>query len=88
MTGIGIGISDFKALRLRDNYYTSKQGYYPCIYITLKDVRGRNFNDIMLSLQTELVELFIEHVKLLESDKLLDIEKEMFSTILNLKAKK
>ena len=41
---------------------------------------------MMLSLQTELVEIFIEHANLLKSEKLLDIEKEMFSTILNLKA--
>lgn len=148
MTGIGIGVSDFKMLRRRDNYYidktmyikdiidnqssvilvtrprrfgktlnmsmlkyyfsclvkdnkelfeglkimeqgeeyTSKLGAYPCIYITLKDVQGRNYHDMMLALQTELVELYIEHVNLLKSEKLLDVEKEMFSTILNLKA--
>ena len=148
MKGIGIGVSDFKMLRVRDNYfidkslfiknildnqsnvalitrprrfgktlnmsmlryfldcnkkdtkplfeglkimeqgeeYTSKLGAYPCIYITLKDVRGRNYENMMLSLQTELVELFIEHAYLLKSEKLLDIEKEMFSTVLNLKA--
>ena len=148
MKGIGIGISDFKMLRVRDNYYidktlfikhvidnqsgvilitrprrfgktlnmstlryffdctrknarelfeglkimeqeekyTSKLGYYPCIYITLKDVRGRNFKDMMLAFQTELVEIFIEHANLLKSEKLLDIEKEMFNTVLNLKA--
>lgn len=148
MQGIGIGVSDFKMLRTRQNYfidkslfikdiidnqsnvilitrprrfgktlnmsmlryyfdytkndtkqlfeglkimeqeekYTSKLGYYPCIYITLKDVRGRNYDDMMLSLQTELVEIFIEHANLLKSEKLLDIEKEMFNTVLNLKA--
>ena len=148
MKGIGIGVSDFKMLRVRDNYfidkslfiknildnqsnvalitrprrfgktlnmsmlryfldcnkkdtsvlfeglkimeqgeeYTSKLGAYPCIYITLKDVRGKNYDNMMLSLQTELVELFIEHAYLLKSEKLLDIEKEMFSTVLNLKA--
>ena len=148
MQGIGIGGSDFKALRLRDNYfidkslyikdiidngssvilitrprrfgktlnmsmlryyfdcekkntrelfdglkimeqdkkYTSKQGYYPCIYVTLKDVRGKNYEDMMLCLQTELNELFIEHINILQSEKLLDIEKEMFNTVLNLKA--
>ncbi len=40
----------------------------------------------MLSLQTELVELFIEHAYLLKSEKLFDVEKEMFNTILNLRA--
>lgn len=33
-------------------------------------------------------EIFIEHVNLLKSEKLLEIEKEMFSTVLNLKADK
>ena len=148
MKGIGIGVSDFKMLRVRDNYfidkslfikdiidnasnvalitrprrfgktlnmsmlryfldcnkkdskelfeglkimeqgekYTSKLGAYPCIYLTLKDTRGTSYENMMLSLQTELVELFIEHSYLLKSEKLLDIEKEMFSTVLNLRA--
>ena len=150
MKGIGLGESDFKGLRVRDNYYidktlfikhlldnesrvalitrprrfgktlnmsmlryfldcnkkdtkplfeglkimeqgeeyTSKLGAYPCIYITLKDVRGDNNEEMMMALQTELVELFIDHVYLLKSDKLEDVEKEMFNTILNFKANK
>lgn len=150
MTGIGIGESDFKGLRIRDNYYidktlyikhiidnqsrvilvtrprrfgktlnmstlryffdcekkdtenlfkglkimeqgekyTSKLGAYPCIYITLKDVRGSNLEEMMLLFQTELIELFIEHAKILKSKKIFDIEKGMFNTILNLKANK
>ena len=141
MKGIGIGASDLKMLRVRDNYfidkslfikdildnqssvalitrprrfgktlnmsilryfldcnkkdtkelfdglkimeqgeeYTSKLGAYPCIYITLKDVRGTSYDNMMLSLQTELVELFIEHAYLLKSEKLFDIEKEMLA---------
>ena len=148
MTGIGIGTSDFKKLRLKQYYYidkteyikhiidnksevilvtrprrfgktlnmsmlkyyfdctdkynkelfeglkimeeeekyTSKMGYYPCIYMTLKDVVSTDFEKMLLCLKTELVELYINHVNLLKSEKLLDIEKEMFSTILNLKA--
>jgi len=66
--------------------YTSKLGYYPVIYITLKDVRGRNYENMLLALKTTMVEIFIEHADLLKSEKLLDIEKEMFSTVLNLKA--
>ena len=148
MKGIGIGVSDFKSLRIRDNYfidkslfikhildnqsgvilitrprrfgktlnmsmlryyldcnkkesneyfeglkimeqgeeYTSKLGYYPCIYITLKDVQGRNLDEMMQLFQLQLFDLFSDHVYLLDSQKLLDVEKEMFSTILNLKA--
>ena len=78
----------FNGLKIMEqgDFYTSKLGKYPCIYITLKDVRGQNFEEMMLLLQTELVEIFIDHANLLQSEKLLDIEKEMFSTVLNLKA--
>ena len=148
MQGIGIGISDFKMLRMRDNYfidkslfikhiidnqsgvtlitrprrfgktlnmsmlryyfdcnakdtknlfnglkimeqeekYTSKQGYYPVIYMTLKDVQGTDFKTMMLALQTELTELFMEHAYILNSDKLFDIEKETYNKILNLRS--
>ena len=147
-TGIGIGISDFKMLRLRKNYYidktmyikhivdnqagvilvtrprrfgktlnmsmlkyyfdctakdskelfeglkimeqseeyTSKLGYYPVIYVTLKDVKNDTFEKMLINLKTELVEIYIDHAYLLKSEKLLDVEKEMFSKILNLKA--
>ena len=145
MQGIGIGVSDFKMLRVRNNYfidkslfikdiidnqssvtlitrprrfgktlnmsmlryyfdctqkdnrelftglkimeqdekYTSKLGYYPCIYMTLKDVRGSNFEEMMLLFGKELSRVFKEHSYLLESEKLFDIEKEIFNSILN-----
>lgn len=66
--------------------YTSKLGYYPVIYMTLKDIKSRNFENMLLAFQTEMVEIFIEHADLLNSNKLLDIEKEMFCTVLNRKA--
>ena len=72
----------------QEEKYTSKQGYYPCIYMTLKDVRGSDYEEMMMCFRTELNELFIDHANLLQSEKLLDVEKEMFSTVLNLKANK
>ena len=148
MTGIGIGVSDFKILRIRQNYYidktmfikdiidnqssvilitrprrfgktlnmsmlryyfdctqkdnkelfknlkimkegvkyTSKIGCYPCIYLTLKDVLGTNFEEMILSLKSEILEIYIDNANLLKSNKLLDIEKEIYNKILNLKA--
>ena len=150
MTGIGIGISDFKMLRVRDNYYidktmfikdiidnqsgvilitrprrfgktlnmsmlryyfdcrqkdsrklfeglkimsqdekyTSKLGNYPVIYLTLKDMNGSTFDEALIQLKTELLELYIDHAYLLKSEKLLDIEKERFNNILNFRADK
>ncbi|MCI8273531.1 MAG: AAA family ATPase [Clostridia bacterium] len=80
----------FNGLKImeQEEKYTSKQGYYPCIYMTLKDVRGSDYEEMMMCFRTELNELFIDHANLLQSEKLLDVEKEMFSTVLNLKANK
>ena len=80
----------FKGLKImeQDEYYTSKLGAFPVIYLSLKDINGSNLEEMILQLKTELVEVFIDYAELLKSEKLLDIEKEMFSTVLNLKANK
>ena len=145
MKGIGIGISDFKALRIRDNYfidksmyikdiidnqsgvilitrprrfgktlnmsmlryyfdikgkdnkelfkdlkimdedeyYTSKLGYYPVIYLTLKDVNDRNFDNMLLALKTAMINMYKEHMYLLNSDKIYEFEKNKINDILN-----
>ena len=142
--GIGIGISDFKALRTRKNYfidktmyikdiidnqsgvvlvtrprrfgktlnmsmlryyfdcnvknskelfeglkimgqgekYTSKQGAYPCIYLTLKDVNDSNYENMLLDLKTAILEMYREHRYLLDSDKIYDDEKARIMDIL------
>lgn len=144
MQGIGIGISDFKMLRLRDNYfidkslfikdiidnqsgvalitrprrfgktlnmsmlryyfdctqkytkelfeglkimeqgekYTSKQGYYPCIYMTLKDVTDTTYEKMLLSMKSAVLETYREHMYLLDSDKIYDYEKAKINDIL------
>ena len=144
MQGIGIGVSDFKMLRLRKNYfidkslfikniiddqsnvtlitrprrfgktlnmsmlryyfdcdvkdskelfdglkimeqdekYTSKQGYYPCIYMTLKDVKETSFDKMLLDMKTALLEIYKQHMYLLKSEKIYDFEKEKMNNIL------
>ena len=144
MQGIGIGISDFKMLRLRNNYfidkslfikdiidnqsvvalitrprrfgktlnmsmlryyfdctqkyteelfdglkimeqgekYTSKQGYYPCIYMTLKDVTDTTYEKMLLSMKSAVLETYREHMYLLDSDKIYDYEKAKINDIL------
>ena len=148
MQGIGIGVSDFKMLRVRDNYfidkslyikdiidnqsgvilvtrprrfgktlnmsmlkyyfdctkkdnkdlfkglkimeqdekYTSKLGYYPCIYFTLKDVAGNNYEEMIASIKKEMSKLFNNYKELLNSEKLANIEKTMFKRILGLQS--
>ena len=144
MQGIGIGISDFKMLRLRDNYfidkslfikhiidnqsgvtlitrprrfgktlnmsmlryyfdcngkdtknlfdglkimeqdekYTSKQGYYPVIYMTLKDVADTSYENMLLDMKTAVLEVYRQHRYLLESEKIYDDEKQVINDIL------
>ncbi len=144
MQGIGIGISDFKRLRVRDNYfidkslyikeiidnqasvilvtrprrfgktlnmsmlryyfdctekdnkelfkglkimeqeekYTSKLGNYPVIYMTLKDVQDRNYENMLLDMKTEVLNVYQEHRYLLDSEKIYEEEKEKIKEIL------
>ena len=144
MKGIGIGESDFKGLRIRDNYYidktmyikdiidnqsrvilvtrprrfgktlnmstlkyyfdctkkdskelfnglkimkqgeqyTSKLGYYPVIYITLKDVQDRNFENMLLNLKSAMIDMYQEHRYLLDSNKIYPEEKQAITDIL------
>ena len=144
MTGIGIGISDFKMLRKRENYYidktmfikdiidnqsgvnlitrprrfgktlnmsmlkyyfdcrqkdnkelfeglkimnqnekyTSKLGYYPVIYITLKDVQDTNYENMLLDMKTAVIDMYQEHRYLLDSDKIYPEEKARITDIL------
>ena len=144
MTGIGIGVSDFKAIRIRNNYYidksmyikniidnqsgvilvtrprrfgktlnmsmlkyyfdctqkdnkelfeglkileqedkyTSKLGYYPVIYLTLKDVQDTTYENMILYLKTAILDMYQEHIYLLKSDKIYEFEKERIKEIL------
>ena len=144
MQGIGIGISDFKMLRMRDNYYmdktmyikhiidnqsgvilitrprrfgktlnmstlryyfdctqkdskdlfkdlkimeqgekyTSKLGFYPVIYITLKDVQDTNYENMLLAMKSAMIDMYQEHMYLLNSDKIYEFEKEKITDIL------
>ena len=80
----------FEGLKIMEQgeRYTGKLGAYPCIYLTFKDVKGMNFDEMMMLFQTELMELFLQHTDLLKSEKLFDGEKQIINTILNLKANK
>ena len=144
MEGIAIGVSDFKMLRVRDNYYidktmyikdiidnqsnvilvtrprrfgktlnmsmlkyyfdcnskdnkelfkglkimeqpekyTSKMGAYPCIYLTLKDVNDSNYENMLLDLKTAILNMYKEHMYLLDSEKIYNFEKEKINNIL------
>ena len=74
----------FKELKImeQEEKYTSKLGYYPVIYITLKDVQDRNYENMLLNMKTAILDMYQEHMYLLESDKIYDFEKEKIKEIL------
>ena len=69
-------------IMVQDEYYTSKLGYYPVIYLTLKDVNDRNYNNMILDLKTAIMNMYKEHRYLLDSDKIYEEEKERIRDIL------
>ena len=77
----------FNGLKImkQDKYYTSKLGYYPVIYLTLKDVNDRNYDNMILDLKTAMINMYKEHMYLLDSDKIYDFEKNKINDILNAK---
>ena len=74
----------FNGLKIleQEEKYTSKLGYYPVIYITLKDVQDANYENMLLDMKTAMINMYKEHMYLLESDKIYDFEKKKIEDIL------
>ena len=74
----------FKDLKImeQEDKYTSKLGYYPVIYLTLKDVQDRNYENMLLDVKTAMLNMYKEHMYLLESDKIYQFEKDKIMDIL------
>ena len=74
----------FKGLKImeQDEKYTSKLGYYPVIYITLKDVQDTNYENMLLAMKSAMIDMYQEHRYLLDSDKIYPEEKQLITDIL------
>ena len=74
----------FKGLKIMDagDEYTSKMNGYPCIYLSLANVDDANYENMILSLKSAVHEAYLEHMYLLESDKIYDFEKEQIKNIM------
>ena len=72
------------SIRRRDTWH--EQGKYPVIYITLKDVKGKNWNSAFEMMKLSLSEEFQRHDYLLKSDILSSQQKNIFTSILDLSA--
>ena len=79
----------FKGLKImeQEEKYTSKLGYYPCIYLTLKDVMETNYANMILNMKIAIAEMYQEHRYLLESDKIYPEEKEQIKDLYLLTSK-
>ena len=74
----------FEGLKImnEDEYYTSKMGYYPVVYVSLKDVESYSYEKMITDLQKAISNIYIEHRYLLESNKIYEEEKENIRKIL------
>ena len=74
----------FQGLKIleQEEKYTSKLGYYPVIYLTLKDVQDRNYENMLLDMKTAMLNMYKEHRYLLDSDKIYPEEKARITDIL------
>lgn len=81
-------ISLFKNLKImsQDEYYTSKLGAYPVIYVSLKDAGLMNYDYMIMQMKTIMMDMFYEHKYILESNKIPEGDKQIFNRILNAKA--
>ena len=62
--------------------YTSKLGYYPCIYLTLKDAGLISYKMMIMQLKTIMMELYYENRYLLEKAEMAPGERNLFNKIL------
>ena len=74
----------FKGLKIREQAqeYTSKMGQYPVIYLTLKDVNDSTYEKMIMDLKTAALQMYRDHMYLLESDKIYQFEKDKIMDIL------
>ena len=81
-------ITLFKNLKImaQDEYYTSKLGAYPVIYVSLKDAGLMNYDYMIMQMKTIMMDMFYEHKYILESNKIPEGDKKIFNRILNAKA--
>ena len=77
----------FNGLKIMDQgeEYTSKLGYYPVIYLTLKDAGLMTYEMMIMQLKTIMMELFYEHKELLEGE-MSEGEKMIFNKLLSANA--
>ena len=74
----------FKGLKImeQDEKYTNEMGKYPCIYLTLKGINSATYEGMIKLIKATIVEVYIKHMNILESDKIYEFEKNKIMDIL------
>ena len=74
----------FKGLKImeQEEKYTSKLGYYPCIYLTLKDAGLQSYELMIMQLRTLLMDIYYENRYSLEEAEMAPGERNTFNKIL------
>ena len=74
----------FEGLKImeQEEKYTSKLGYYPCIYLTLKDAGLQSYELMIMQLRTLLMDIYYENRYLLEEAEMAPGERNTFNKIL------
>lgn len=70
-----------------EDRYLNEQGKYPVIYLTLKNAKLDNWEGTYEELKEVISNEYLRHNYLLDSDLMLEEEKEKFKKIINKKAK-
>ena len=78
----------FQGLKIleQEEKYTSKLGYYPVIYVTLKDAGLMNYNLMIMQLKTIMMEVYYEHRYVLEKEEMSEGERKIFNRMLSAEA--
>ena len=78
----------FKGLKImeQDEYYTSKLGAFPVIYLSLKDAGLMNYEYMIMQMKTIMMDMFYEYRYILENQDLSEGEKAIFNRILRAEA--
>lgn len=74
----------FKGLNIeKDDEIMKMQGQYPVLFITFKNEKYSTFEEFQYGIKTLMMELYRNHIDLLQSDKLIEDDKKKFNAILS-----